>query len=79
MQWVVSVQLGTNTYFVYSILQPYQPCGAHSHFSSGQELCSGDPCTCNADGSVLESGKHVPSLHCCDPKKVEGGLSVRCC
>ena len=57
LQWVVSVQLGTNTYFVYSILQPYQPCGAHSHFSSGTDKCSGEPCTCNADLSVIQEGR----------------------
>ncbi|KAK9805952.1 hypothetical protein WJX73_008142 [Symbiochloris irregularis] len=54
--WVVSVQLGTNVFFVYSILQPYQQCGAHSHFQDGTAVCAGEPCTCNADGSVIQSG-----------------------
>jgi hypothetical protein len=28
--WVVSTQLGTNTYFVNNVLQPFTPCGAYS-------------------------------------------------
>eukprot|EP00884_Botryococcus_braunii_P008403 jgi/Botrbrau1/17564/Bobra.0166s0012.1 len=57
VQWVVSVQLGTNSYSVNSVLQPFHPCGAHSHFEQNGDKCSGQPCTCNADGSVVEMGE----------------------
>ncbi|KAK9830128.1 hypothetical protein WJX72_009909 [[Myrmecia] bisecta] len=62
--WVVSVQLGTNTYFVNNVLQPFLPCGHHSYFTQGVnnvtglvDICAGDPCTCSDDGqSVLQVG-----------------------
>lgn len=43
--WVVSVQLGTNSYFVNSVLKLNVPCGAHAHFY-GTDKCSGLPCSC---------------------------------
>jgi AGZA family xanthine/uracil permease-like MFS transporter len=47
--WVVSVQLGTNVYFVQSVLQPYAPCGAHSTLAGSDGACSRLPCECTGD------------------------------
>eukprot|EP00198_Chlamydomonas_reinhardtii_P009149 XP_001698486.1 xanthine/uracil/vitamin C permease [Chlamydomonas reinhardtii] len=48
--WVVSVQLGTNSYFVNSVLKLGVPCGAHPHFYGG-DTCTGQPCSCSIDAS----------------------------
>ncbi|KAG2449606.1 hypothetical protein HYH02_005139 [Chlamydomonas schloesseri] len=52
--WVVSVQLGTNSYFVNSVLKLGVPCGAHSHFYGG-DACTGQPCSC----SITPEGTQV--------------------
>lgn len=53
--WVVSVQLGTNSYFVNSVLQLNVPCGAHSHFYGSDKRCANMPCTCSplANGTMI--------------------------
>ncbi|PNH13010.1 Adenine/guanine permease AZG1 [Tetrabaena socialis] len=50
--WVVSVQLGTNTYFVTQVLKLGKPCGHHAHFY-GNDKCTGAPCSCSLDGTVV--------------------------
>lgn len=45
--WIVSVQLGTNTYFVNQVLKPGEVCGAHSVLWGSDESCRYVPCTCS--------------------------------
>ena len=45
---MVSVQLGTNTYFVTQVLKLGVPCGSHPHFY-GTDKCTNLPCTCSID------------------------------
>jgi adenine/guanine/hypoxanthine permease len=51
--WVVSVQLGTNTYFVNNVLQPFFPCGAHSTLIGDDPNCQSGftPCQCGSNTS----------------------------
>ena len=44
------MQLGTNSYFVNSVLKLGVPCGAHPHFYGG-DTCTGQPCSCSIDAS----------------------------
>lgn len=43
--WVISTQLGTNSYFVINVLQLGVPCGAHSTFKGGGAYAD-LPCQC---------------------------------
>lgn len=45
----MSTQLGTNTYFVNNVLQPFYPCGAHSTLNGQDMECSRVPCACSGD------------------------------
>ncbi len=50
---MVSVQLGTNTYFVTQVLKLGKPCGAHPHFyGTSTDKCVGLPCSCSISGVV---------------------------
>jgi AGZA family xanthine/uracil permease-like MFS transporter len=53
--WVVSVQLGTNTYFVLNLIKPFEPCGYHSFLQGNDSTTANTPCTCTKqpDGSFL--------------------------
>jgi AGZA family xanthine/uracil permease-like MFS transporter len=48
--WVVSTQLGTNSYFVTELLQLGEPCGHHATFK-GTGQFAGTPCECTASPS----------------------------
>lgn len=56
LQWVVSTQLGTNSYFVNEVLKPNTPCGANA-FMSGppKDPCTGLPCSCvpSSNGTLI--------------------------
>ncbi|PSC74630.1 adenine guanine permease AZG1 [Micractinium conductrix] len=50
--WVLGVQLGTNNYFVDSVVGQ-KVCGANAFFTPTDDICPGQPCTCTegADGT----------------------------
>jgi adenine/guanine/hypoxanthine permease len=49
--WVVSTQLGTNSYFVNNVLQPFTPCGAHATLTGDDAACGRVSCECKGDKS----------------------------
>ena len=49
--WVVSVQLGTNVYFVNNVLQPFYPCGAHATLTGNDTTCARITCECTGNMS----------------------------
>lgn len=82
--WVVSVQLGTNTYFVNSVLQLNEPCGHHAHYY-GAGACAGLPCSCALfNGTMLPISANDPTSECfgtantCEGTKIpfEQGLAA---
>lgn len=44
--WVLGVQLGTNNYFVDSVLQQ-EVCGANAFFTPADPICANQPCSCS--------------------------------
>ncbi|KAL4430657.1 hypothetical protein ABPG75_005913 [Micractinium tetrahymenae] len=52
--WVLGVQLGTNNYFVDSVLQQ-EVCGANAFFTPSDDICANQPCSCStgADGQQI--------------------------
>lgn len=74
--WVVSVQLGTNAYFVLNLIKPFKPCGAHSFFNGNDTVTAGLPCTCgpvqpdgsqiiNDVGTAANPGKYYGTTNAC--------------
>lgn len=53
--WVVSVQLGTNSYFVNNVLQINTPCGHNAQMYGNDNTCVKIPCTCvpSSNGTIV--------------------------
>jgi hypothetical protein len=57
LQWVVSVQLGTNSFFVNNVLG-VAPCGHHATMRGSDKACMDVPCKCVAG----PDGKSIPNV-----------------
>ncbi|KAL4858275.1 Adenine/guanine permease AZG1 [Chlorella vulgaris] len=68
--WVLGVQLGTNNYFVDSVIGQ-KVCGYNAFFTPSNSVCAGQPCTCTeqADGTftVDQMGTAADPGECWDP------------
>ena len=60
LQWVVSTQLGTNSFFVNNVLGVAE-CGAHAVMTGPDKSCLDIPCSCRPEGP---GGKLTPDVVC---------------